>query len=193
MPLIRQAHYVKSLVNEEFLMINHSVRDFDLNWDNHMLFNGEGINFDAWKYWKEAIKEHKEYPNGFLAGIGCCAHVDWVYEINPDTLWYQTPFNGFERGKYSEFLRGGEVGAEAGEGEDEDKYATYLAITQFNEDETTVRFINFDRIRKIERDAVLDAVIRPLQLKIKEMLYNPNTKRGKAFILNQISWAVEEE
>lgn len=189
MPLVRQAHYVKSLVNEEFLMINHCVRDYDLNWDDHnqMLFNGEGINFDAWKCWKEAINRYKEYPIGFLADSACCAHVDWVYEINPDTLWYETPFNGLERGKYSEFLREGDLR------EDEHKFATYLSITQFNEVETTVRFINFDRIRKIERDTMLDAVIRPLQLKIKEMLYNPNTKRGKAFILNQISWAFEEE
>ena len=149
-----------------------------------MLFNGEGINFNAFKYWKELINRYKEYTIGFLQDCACCQYVDWVYEINPDTHWYETPA-GLERGKYSEFLREGEVG--------EDKFATYLAITQFNEDETTVRFINFDRIRKIERDAVLDAVIRPLQLKIKELLYNPNTKRGKAFILNQISWAFEEE
>jgi len=44
-----------------------------------------------------------------------------------------------------------------------------------------------------ERDAVLDAVIRPLQKKIKEMLYNPNTKRGRAFALKNIEWAFEEE
>ena len=96
MPLIRQAHYVKSLVNEEFLMINHCVRDYCLNWDDDMLFNGERINFDAWKYLKEAIKEHKEYPNGFLELCAGCQYVDWVYEINPDTLYYETPPGGRE-------------------------------------------------------------------------------------------------
>lgn len=55
------------------------------------------------------------------------------------------------------------------------------------------KHIKFDMIKKLERDAVLDAVIRPLQQKFKEMLYNPNTKRGRAFALKNIEWAFEEE
>tara|TARA_R110002012_G_scaffold58394_1_gene151508 strand:- start:4900 stop:5205 length:306 start_codon:yes stop_codon:yes gene_type:complete len=53
--------------------------------------------------------------------------------------------------------------------------------------------IRVDIIKNIERDAVLEAVIRPLQIKMKEMLNSPHTRRGKAFIENQISWAFGEE
>ena len=51
--------------------------------------------------------------------------------------------------------------------------------------------VNIDMIKKIERDAVLEAVIRPLQIKIKEMLNSPHNRRGRAFIENAISWAFE--
>ena len=53
--------------------------------------------------------------------------------------------------------------------------------------------VNVDMIKKIERDTVLEAAILPLQKKIKEMLYNPRTKRGRAFILKNIEWAFDEE
>jgi len=49
--------------------------------------------------------------------------------------------------------------------------------------------INEDMIKKIERDTLVEAYIRPLQKKIKEILYDPNTRRGKAFALNNIAWA----
>ena len=51
--------------------------------------------------------------------------------------------------------------------------------------------INIDMIEKIERDTILDVVVLPLQKKIKEILYDPNTRRGKAFALNNIAWAFE--
>ena len=49
--------------------------------------------------------------------------------------------------------------------------------------------IKFDMIKKIERDAQLGALIVPLQIKIKAMLYSPHNRRGKAFIEKQIDWA----
>ena len=52
--------------------------------------------------------------------------------------------------------------------------------------------IKIDMIKNIERNEILDVVVRPLQIKIKEMLYSPHTKRGRAFIEKQISWAFEE-
>ena len=61
------------------------------------------------------------------------------------------------------------------------------------EEENPYHRIKYDMIKKIERDAVLEAAIRPLQIKIKEMLYSPHNRRGKAFIENSISWAFEEE
>ena len=53
--------------------------------------------------------------------------------------------------------------------------------------------IKIDMIKNIERNEILDVVVRPLQIKIKEMLNSPHTKRGRAFIEKQISWAFEEE
>jgi len=53
--------------------------------------------------------------------------------------------------------------------------------------------IKFDMIKKIERDSQLGAVIVPLQIKIKEMLYSPHNRRGRAFIEKQIDWAFESD
>ena len=53
--------------------------------------------------------------------------------------------------------------------------------------------IKFDMIKKIERDTQLGAVIVPLQIKIKEMLYSPHNRRGRAFIEKQIDWAFESD
>ena len=52
--------------------------------------------------------------------------------------------------------------------------------------------IKIDMIKNIERNEILDVVVRPLQIKIKEMLNSPHTKRGRAFIEKQIEWAFEE-
>jgi hypothetical protein len=51
--------------------------------------------------------------------------------------------------------------------------------------------VKVDMIKKIERETVLEAAIRPLQIKIKEMLNSPHNRRGRAFIENAISWAFE--
>ena len=53
--------------------------------------------------------------------------------------------------------------------------------------------IKFDMIKKIERDSQLGAVIVPLQIKIKEMLYSPHNRRGRSFIEKQIDWAFESD
>ena len=53
--------------------------------------------------------------------------------------------------------------------------------------------IKFDMIKKIERYAQLGAVIVPLQIKIKEMLYSPHNRRGRSFIEKQIDWAFESD
>ena len=61
-------------------------------------------------------------------------------------------------------------------------------------DEWTEKYdntLNLTLIKKIERDTILEVVVLPLQKKIKEMLYNPNTRRGKAFALKNIEWAFE--
>ena len=52
--------------------------------------------------------------------------------------------------------------------------------------------IKIDMIKNIERNEILDVVVRPLQIKMKEMLNSPHTKRGRAFIEKQIEWAFEE-
>ena len=47
------------------------------------------------------------------------------------------------------------------------------------------------KLLEIRRNKLLDIVIRPLQIKIKKMLYSPNTRRGRAFIEKSIEWAYE--
>ena len=45
--------------------------------------------------------------------------------------------------------------------------------------------------RRRNRTTPWKVAIRPLQIKMKEMLNSPHNKRGKAFIESQISWAFE--
>tara|TARA_R110002049_G_scaffold3812_1_gene27818 strand:+ start:205 stop:591 length:387 start_codon:yes stop_codon:yes gene_type:complete len=48
------------------------------------------------------------------------------------------------------------------------------------------------RLKKtLRRRLAIEKAIRPLQIKMKEMLNSPHNKRGKAFIESQISWAFE--
>ena len=49
----------------------------------------------------------------------------------------------------------------------------------------------YKKLLEIRRNKLLDIVIRPLQIKIKKMLYSPYTRRGKAFIEKSIEWAYE--
>ena len=67
----------------------------------------------------------------------------------------------------------------------------YWKQFEYYEYDMNYKKINVDMIEKIERDTILDVVVLPLQKKIKEILYDPNTRRGKAFALNNISWAFE--
>jgi hypothetical protein len=57
---------------------------------------------------------------------------------------------------------------------------------EYQKGETHIKFV---MIKKIEREAQLGAVIVPLQIKIKKMLYSPHNRRGRAFIDKQIDWA----
>ena len=99
---------------------------------------------------------------------------------NPDD-WGHPDFGPFDYKTYLKYVCGNGFGGSL-------EYWTEEAETY-----TKWKGVNEDMIKKIERDTVLEAAILPLQKKIKEMLYNPRTKRGRAFILKKIEWAFEEE
>ncbi len=70
-------------------------------------------------------------------------------------------------------------------GDWEEDYPTELCLTH--------EFEKAEEAEKEEkkRKEKFIKIVRALQIKIKEMLYNPHTRRGRAFIKKQINWAFE--
>ena len=104
-----------------------------------------------------------------------CSGSDW---FDPE---YDREEDEFDFKTYKKFVK-----QEVGEVDNE-----YWTQFEYYEYDMNYKKINVDMIKNIERDTILDVVVRPIQQKIKEILYNPHTKRGRAFAFKNIEWAFE--
>ena len=89
-----------------------------------------------------------------------------------------------------------EIEEEEREEREYEEYCEWLRLKDIwcGDDETLKEFKAFKAAKaQKEYEENLMKAIRPLQIKIKEMLHNPHNRRGRAFILSQIEWAFEEE
>tara|TARA_R110002124_G_scaffold110720_1_gene264220 strand:+ start:87 stop:800 length:714 start_codon:yes stop_codon:yes gene_type:complete len=74
-------------------------------------------------------------------------------------------------------------------GDWEEDYPTELCLT--HEFEKAEEAEEAEKEAEKKRKERFIKIVRALQIKIKEMLYNPHTRRGRAFIKKQIEWAFE--
>ena len=163
----QEPHYVKSLLNEEFLMLNYIVDMVILHqfprekepWEE--LFSKDtGVNLKTWRYWNKMIStksedwdEDEEYEDYIVTKYN-----RRFYECldNTDSCWYNDhyfggcsndiqdqvcfdlPPQGEEIWDYDMFRNGKSK-----------DFAIAVSMTKFGA-KTEVRLINFDRIRKLE-------------------------------------------